>query len=154
RGTRKTIGGQWTMRGARTAGFKIEAYDRSSTLVIDPVLDYASRFYFVGTPNDMAVDATGNVYLAGATLGGLPARNALQPDFTRAQKGSFVKDAFVIKLAANGTLVFATYLGGSDNDYATGIAVDAAGSFYVIGTPSSADLPTRRALQSALRGPS
>src|SRR6266849_5648817 len=38
-------------------------------------------------------------------------------------------------------LIYSTYLGGSDYDAGTGIAVDSAGNGYVVGTTSSADFP-------------
>ena len=47
------------------------------------------------------------------------------------------------KVAASGaSLVYSTYLGGSDPDSGLAIAVDAAGSAYVTGDTSSADFPT------------
>src|SRR5438477_954254 len=48
--------------------------------------------------------------------------------------------AFVTKINAAGTaLVYSAYLGGSDYDYGTGIAVDAAGAAYVTGYTASTD---------------
>src|SRR5207247_1172525 len=52
-------------------------------------------------------------------------------------------DAFVAKLNATGTaLVYATYLGGSNNDYGSAIAVDASGNVYVTGSTWSINFPT------------
>ena len=52
-------------------------------------------------------------------------------------------DAFVTKLDARGrTLIYSSFLGGSNNDWARGIAVDADGAAYVIGDTLSADFPT------------
>jgi uncharacterized protein (TIGR03437 family) len=50
-------------------------------------------------------------------------------------------DAFVAKLAPNGGKLWATYLGGSDQDVAVGIAVDSDGNVYVAGNTSSPDFP-------------
>ena len=94
---------------------------------------------FIGSaiPSGIAVDAAGNAYLAGLTVGGLPTKNALQPNFGGAS------DAFVMKLNATGSaLVYSTYLGGSGDDAATGIAVDGSGDAYVIGNASSTNFPT------------
>lgn len=51
-------------------------------------------------------------------------------------------DAFVAKIASDGgDVVWATYLGGSEADGATGIAVDDLGNVYVAGDTASADFP-------------
>jgi hypothetical protein len=53
-------------------------------------------------------------------------------------------------LVIDPTLTYSTYLGGSGDDYALGIAVDAAGGAYVVGWTDSADFPTVNPLQPAL----
>jgi hypothetical protein len=44
-------------------------------------------------------------------------------------------------------LVYSTYLGGSDNDYCYGIAVDSAGAAYITGQTMSFDFPTQNPVQ-------
>jgi hypothetical protein len=63
-------------------------------------------------------------------------------------------DAFVTKLSPNGTaLRYSTYLGGSANDFGTGIAVDRDRSAYVTGITDSTDFPTTTgAFQTVLTG--
>ena len=53
-------------------------------------------------------------------------------------------DAFVVKVDPSGSLNqgYSTYLGGSNTDFANGIAVDSSGSAYVTGTTYSKDFPT------------
>ena len=54
-------------------------------------------------------------------------------------------DAFVTRIAPTGTgspLVYSTYLGGSGEDGAWGIAVDPGGRAYVVGHTDSTDFPT------------
>ncbi|MCC7496862.1 MAG: SBBP repeat-containing protein [Bryobacterales bacterium] len=98
--------------------------------------------------NAIAVDAGGNVYVAGETdSSNFPLRNALQ------LRPGGVADAFVVKLAADGfTEVYATYLGGYLSDRATAIALDASGSVYVAGSTESPDFPVASAFQAAKRG--
>jgi hypothetical protein len=50
-------------------------------------------------------------------------------------------------------LVYSTYLGGSGNDDARAVSVDAAGNAYVVGGTNSSDFPTLNALQGAAGGP-
>jgi uncharacterized protein (TIGR03437 family) len=93
----------------------------------------------------IAVDVQGNAYITGST-GSLdfPTKGAIQS--TMAGSG----DAFVAKLNATGSaLIYSTYLGGISSDSGSAIAVDAAGSAYIVGTTFSADFPTKNAFQAA-----
>jgi len=101
-----------------------------------------------GFKNAIAVDTAGNAYVTGATLSpDFPTVHPLQPTLRSAE------DAFVAKLNATGSaLVYSTYLGGSDYDEGIGIAVDAGGAAYVIGTTGSFDFPTVHPLQPTLGG--
>ena len=86
----------------------------------------------------IAVDAAGSAYVTGVTfLGDFPTTaGAFQTSFG----GGF--DTFVAKLNPSGaSLVYSTYLGGSDDDRGDGVAVDGAGSAYVTGVTGS-DFPT------------
>jgi uncharacterized protein (TIGR03437 family) len=62
-------------------------------------------------------------------------------------------DAFLTKLNSTGTqLAYSTLLGGSEDDIASGVAVDIAGNAFVTGITYSADFPLRTALLPAIRG--
>src|SRR3989475_8604880 len=86
----------------------------------------------------IAVDVAGNAYVTGSTGStDFPTTaGAVQTTI-----GGFV-DAFVAKLDATGSLLYSTYLGGTDFDEGFGIAVDAAGNAYVTGSTGSTDFPT------------
>jgi photosystem II stability/assembly factor-like uncharacterized protein len=100
--------------------------------------------------NDIAVDSSGNAYVAGYTYSAdFPLLNAVQST----QKGTI--DAFVAKLNPTGTaLLYSTYLGGYSHDTAFDLIVDNAGSAHLTGYTSSKDFPTANPLQGVKRGDS
>ena len=132
------------MRGSEI-GFEVAAYDHARELVIDPVLAFST--YLGGSNNEaargVAVDAAGNVYVAGyTTTSNLPvSRTAAQSAYGGQTMNLMTGDAFVAKYSAAGALVYLTYLGGSADDVASSIAVDAAGDAYVTGYTNSRDFP-------------
>ena len=96
----------------------------------------------------IAVDSARNAYVAGITGSGFPTVNALQPTY-----GGGGDDAIVAKInSAGSALIYATYLGGNGDDYATGIAADSAGNAYIIGRTTSTDFPTYNAVQPTYGG--
>jgi photosystem II stability/assembly factor-like uncharacterized protein len=51
------------------------------------------------------------------------------------------RDVFVAKVSADGTVQWATFLGGSDQDAPVALALDAQGNAYVTGNTTSPDFP-------------
>ncbi len=97
--------------------------------------------------NAIAVDGSGNAYAAGWTrVYNVPAVNALQPV---AAGGD---EAWVAKFSSSGAIVYSTYLGGSQGDYAYGIAVDGLGSACVAGQTNSTNFPVLNAMQPTSGG--
>jgi plastocyanin len=109
--------------------------------------------YLGGSNGDVgqaiAVDPSGNAYVTGFTYStNFPTVNPFQAAF-----GGGQDDAFVAKLnAAGSALVYSTYLGGTNDDEAYGIAVDASGNAYVTGRTYSTNFPTASPLQAAYGG--
>ena len=103
--------------------------------------------------NAIAVDTTGDAYVAGSTNStDFPLVHPFQSTNYASANGSTATTAFVAKLNAEGTaLEYSSYLGGSGDDGATGIAVDSAGNAYVTGATESTDFPTVNAYQSTNR---
>ncbi len=138
--TRHNITGRYRIVEPGAFGFEIEGYNPSVALVIDPELVYST--YLGGSSDEecygIAVDGSGSAYVTGQTS---------SPDFPTVNphdgnhNGS--ADVFVTKLSAAGSsLIYSTYLGGSDFDGSTAIAVDDSGWAYVTGSTSSSDFPT------------
>ena len=101
----------------------------------------------------VAVDGTGNAYVTGTTdvpgINDFPVTStAVQPQCGGGSKGCG-QDAFVTVVSADGTqLLYSTYLGGSRDESARGITIDAGGNIYVAGETYSPDFPTRNAFQA------
>jgi hypothetical protein len=109
--------------------------------------------YLGGTGGDaaaaIAVDASGNVYVTGAT------GSSDFPITTGAPQQVLLgfEDAFVSKFSPSGALEWSTYLGGSGLDQGKGIAVDPSGNVYVTGITASQNFPTTQgAPQTHLAG--
>ncbi len=95
---------------------------------------------------DIAVDAAGNAYVTGITRSeDFPVSNAFQAEYGGGGQGG---DAFVSKLGPGGdTLIYSTFLGGSNLDWGLNIAVDAKNNAYVTGRTDSDDFPLKAPFQ-------
>ena len=103
--------------------------------------------------NAIAVDANDNVYVTGRTES--PESDWLRATgFQTAFAGGRGPDAFVAVIDATGSsILYSTYLGGSNDDRGNAIAVDANGFVYVVGQTASLDFPTTpNAFQRAYGG--
>ncbi len=114
--------------------------------------DLVYSTFLGGSSNDsgaaVAVDASGNAIVAGATTStNFPRSNAVQNTYG----GN--SDGFVAKLNANGNgLIFSTYLGGSYSDYLFDVATDGSGAAYVVGYTESSNFPTANAYRPTFGG--
>ena len=76
-----------------------------------------------------------------------PTLNALQPAFAGG-----ASDGFFATFDAAGARTQSTYIGGSSDDVATGIAFDAAANMFLVGATASADFPVVNAMDATLAG--
>jgi hypothetical protein len=92
---------------------------------------------------DIAVDAAGSAYVAGRTLSPNFPATAGAFQTTMGGIGALGQgDGFAAKVRADGTLSYATFLGGARGEIAAGIDVDSSGHAYVSGLTESHDFPT------------
>jgi uncharacterized protein (TIGR03437 family) len=87
----------------------------------------------------VAIDPAGNIYIAGTTTGDIPLVNALQPklsgDCPLYNVSYPCPNIFVAKFDPTGTkLIYSTYLGSNQSDFAAGLAVDREGNAYIAGS--------------------
>jgi hypothetical protein len=159
---RRPVEARYVLRAHHRIEFKIGSYDRRQPLIIDPVLTYST--FVGGGSNDAAtaiqIDPVGNAYITGGTTStDFPIVSGAYPTYGGGPSSCTTYafqcgDAFVTKIDASGqSLLFSTYLGGSQSDTAFGLAVDSTGSAYIVGETYSSNFPTSMgAFQTALTG--
>jgi hypothetical protein len=108
--------------------------------------------YLGGSQSDFAFDLTsdesGSLYISGSTLS--PDFPVLKPCQT---KNHGLADIFIAKFALDGqSLVYSTYLGGSQSEYCSDLALDPSGVAYVVGGTSSTNFPVKAAYQKTHHG--
>ena len=101
-------------------------------------------------PHAIAVDQIGDAYVTGiaqaATL--TVTANAFQPTYN---SNGLPDDAFVLGLNAAGSgITYASYLGGSGQDWGNAIAIDSAGHIFIAGSTGSRDFPIQNDFQGTL----
>ncbi len=109
--------------------------------------------YFGGLENDycraVGADANGNVIIVGYTLS--DANIATSGAYQTTRGGS--QDAYIAKFSSLGALQWATYYGGSLNEYAYGVSIDLNNNIILTGlTFSTSDIATTGAYQTVLGG--
>ena len=151
---KEMVAANYTLDANHQVHFEVGDYDRSRSLVIDPVLAYSSMLggSNIDGANAIAVAPDNTAFIAGGTFStDFPTAHPLQPNVGGPH--DFPQDAFVAKISADGsTLLYSTYLGGSLQDVANGIAVDPFGDAYVTGTTESNDFPVTAGSLNTLCG--
>jgi hypothetical protein len=94
-------------------------------------------------PGGIGVDAAGDIYVAGTTAAGdFPTTRAAFDESFNGPGGTY-GDAFLCKLASNGSaLLYSTFLGSSAVDFGYGLLVVANDTALVFGYTGAADFPT------------
>lgn len=133
-----------------TTSFKVEDYNRSKTLVIDPSIRWGTYYGGDNTEDvaEVAVDTDNKPSIGGNTLSqtNIATTGAYQTTF-----GGGYHDFFIAKFNADGGLEWATYLGGAGRDLGFGISVDNFNNIYFNGKTTSDGIATAGAHQT-IRG--
>jgi len=129
------------------------AYNTDNDVLVAKIAADGSLQYMTilrGTKHEagvsLALDGQGGLLIAGWTdSSDFPILNASQPVLNG------FRDAFIVKLSTqDGSLLFSTFFGGSRADEGHGIALNAAGEIYLVGTTDSTDLPLVNPIQAGL----
>lgn len=119
-----------------------------------------STYYGVGAEYGyaVAVNSSGDAYITGQTgdQSTLPLVDPLQSSLGGILDPPGIyggSDAFIAKLNSTGSsFTFSSYLGGSGDDKAFGIAIDSSGNVYITGQTSSTDFPIVGGMQPTKAG--
>lgn len=144
-GKKETVACAYSLTDSELRYVFPEGYATDMPLVIDPTVT-AATLSGHAIPGSAGVfghaatyDNAGNIYLAGLAFGsGYPTTTgAYDEDYTGGE------DVVISKFNPTGTeLLYATYLGGSGQDFAHNIFTAFNGNLYVYGTTASNDFPT------------
>ena len=89
--------------------------------------------------NAIALNANGEVFVAGGTES---QQFPTTPDAIQRTVNDTNSNVVVFKLNSTGsTLLYSTYLGGNDQEFARGLAIDSVGDVYVTGLTMSTNFP-------------
>ena len=145
-GSRVEVPAEFKRRDDGGIGFDVGSYDRTLPLVIDPVLVYST--YLGGSAADagrgIIVNSIAESFIAGDSFSSNFLRNATPTN----------SDVFLGKVSTNGLLLTYTFFGGSKNDTAGGLSVDAFGNLYLAGTTESPDFPIAHSVGQSVLGDS
>jgi gliding motility-associated-like protein len=141
-GKRETVSNKYKITG-NTVSFDVKAYNKSTTLIIDPSLVFSS--FSRSTADNWGYTAT---YGAdGSFFGGGTAQPSGFPVTPGAIQGSggggggsggAPPDIVIMKLSPDGrTRIYATYLGGSGLDQPHSLVADPAGNLVIAGRTNS-----------------
>jgi gliding motility-associated-like protein len=155
KGERKTVSCNYNFDASNnTLSFKFPAgYNTQYDLIIDPTLIFSS---YTGSSADnfgftATYDSIGDLYAGGIVFGvGYPTTvGAYQIPF-----GGGQIDMSISKFSSNGaSLLYSTYIGGTDNEQPSSLVVNSKGELVILGTTSSPDFPvTPNAFDNSFAG--
>ena len=142
---KKSVSGRYVLHGRNRVKFQVGAFDKSKSMVIDPVLTFAT--FWGGAQYDaaraVAMDPQGNVVIAGQTYsGGYPTVNSHYSNANLAGASAFIAKFNPAGATPGASIIFSTYFGGvSSYSLGEAMALDSSGNIYITGLTDAADLP-------------
>ncbi len=153
-------------RTSANYGFSVGKYDTTQTLIIDPMVVWATyqggvvlaSFFTMRGFMGMRVDASGNSIIAGCTYSaGFPTTTGV---VQTALRGGY--ECYIAKFDKDGARKWGTFYGGSDDECVPHaqflsnncLALDGNNSIIMVGTTVSTDFPVQNAAQSTKNGAS
>jgi Beta-propeller repeat len=154
-GVRRAVAAHYRLLGRDRVGFRLDSYDRSRPLVIDPVLTYCTYFGGPGVDQINAVKFfNGQVYLTGETDSSVqPPTNGAWANNLQGQVNIFLAIVSTTQTNGNYPVVYFAYVGGQSIDVPLAMDVDSNGVAYLTGNTSSTNFPlTGNAFQTTGAG--
>jgi hypothetical protein len=144
-GARRRVNGNYIALAGGAVGLRLDGYDRSRALVVDPVLVYSS-YWGGGTEtlvNCSALDSAGLLYVVGNDVGTDLTATSDAYDPSNIGGGTFDIVLVVLNTTAAGNYapIYISYLGGSFNDLPSSVITDDIGNVFIVGTTNSSDFP-------------
>ena len=130
---------RFRLNGPDSFGFDAPDRDRSLPAVVDPALVFSTYFSGAGAQaiEQVELAPNGDVLVAGTTdSDAFPTTPGAFEEFAAG-----LEDVFVARFAPDGTLLWSSYLNGTDSDLLGGLALDAGGAPTLCGTTRSTDFP-------------
>jgi hypothetical protein len=123
----------------------------ASTLIFSTLIGGSGQFEDAFA---IKVDANHDVYIAGRTSSpNFPTTSGCYDATFNGGSGPFPYDIFVSKLNNTGSaLIFSTFIGGSQNEEAYGIDIDANKNVYITGYTESTDFPVTAGVYQTTKG--
>jgi Beta-propeller repeat len=138
----RRIKGRYTLLARNQVGFRLDRYDRTRPLVIDPILTYCAYLGSSGADRitAMKMGPNGQLYITGSTnTGEMQYIDGAYNNLSAGLTDIFL--AIVDTTNGNYSLKYFSYLGGSNNDIPLALEVDSKGVAYLAGTTTSVDFP-------------
>ena len=134
---------QWQVQGP-VVSFKLNNFDPNLPLIIDPLVRAWGTYYgatFTDYMSYTCIDPMGNLFTSGYTESptslNIATVGSHQSSYGGGVNTNFPGDGFLVKINAQGQRLWATYYGGSGNDYSNMVCTDTLGNVYMVGVTSS-----------------